>query len=57
MFKSAVMYKYMYMWMPYPLKQKQKVKIVFSSTKRDFLVPEIQVKLCVQGKLELHVHM
>ena len=57
MFKSAVMYKYMYMWMQYPLKQKQKVKDVSSSTKRDFLVPEIQEKTRVKEKLELHVHI
>ena len=56
MFKSAVMYKYMYMWMQYPLKQKQKVKDVSSSTKRDFLVPEIQEKTRVKGKLELQLH-
>ena len=34
----------MYMWMQYPLKQKQKVKDVPSSTKTDFLVPEIHEK-------------
>ena len=55
MLKSAVMYKYMYM--QYPLKQKQKGKDVISTLKRDFLVPEIQVKQRVQGKLELHVHI
>ena len=56
MLKSAVMYKYMYMCMQYPLKQK-KVTDVISSLNRDFLVPEIQVKPRVQGKLELHVHI
>ena len=39
------------------MKQKQKGKHVISSLKRDFLVPEIQVKPRAQGKLELHVHI
>ena len=57
MFKSSVMYRYIYLCMQYPLKQNQKVKDVFSSLKRDFIVPGIQVKPRVQGKLELYVHI